>query len=92
MGSKKSSGSVDPNRAPSVSLTLEGDAKDQFDRLRAHIAGKVPGVKPGNPDVLRYALYLAADTLAEIERSESFDAAGKAAFGGAGKEPAATDI
>lgn len=54
-----------------VTINLnDTDVQVWFDAVKEDIQSKVSGIKPSNEDVLRRALYLAADTIYETKNSE----------------------
>ncbi len=53
-----------------ISVSLDGETQNNFDTVKRHIEKATPGIRPTSADTLRYALYLAADTLLEVRKAE----------------------
>ena len=53
------------DKTPKTStITLDGDERELFERIRDFMMERLPGIAPTNADVMRHALYLAVEHIA----------------------------
>lgn len=52
---------TDKTRHPAASVTINGDLKDDFDTIRGHMKKILPRVDFSNAEVIKQALWIAAD-------------------------------
>jgi len=56
---------------PHATIDIAGDELDSINILKTYMAEQLPGVSFKPADIVRYALHLAADTVAAIKESET---------------------
>lgn len=63
--------------AKTVTINLDDEVSAAFERLRGHLEGRIRGARLDNSSVLRAALFMALDTVNEVEEGLTTEGEGQ---------------